>query len=66
LVSYFECLEQLFVTLAVEEDIKVTLLRPYLYDRARNLLTRYDPLNTATYVKQYLLQEFHLSPQVYL
>ena len=68
LVSYFECLEQLFVTLAVEEDIKVTLLRPYLNDRARNLLTRYDPLNTATYdkVKQYLLQEFHLSPQVYL
>ena len=68
LVSYFECMEQLFKTLGVGEDIKVTLLRPYLNDRARNLLVRYDPLNTADYekVKQYLLQEFHLSPQVYL
>jgi transposase InsO family protein len=68
LISFFDCLEQLFTTLAVDNDLKVTLLRPYLNDRARNLLFRYDPSSTANYekVKQYLLQEFHLSPQVYL
>jgi len=54
--------------LPVDNDLKVTLLRPYFNDRARNLLLRYDPSSTANYekVKQHLLQEFHLSPQVYL
>jgi len=68
LISFFDCLEQLFSTSAVDNDLKVTLLRPYLNDCAHNLLLRYDPSSTANYekVKQYLLQEFHLSLQVYL
>jgi len=57
LISFFDCLEQLFSTLAVDNDLKVTLLRPYLNDRARSLLLRYDPSSTANYekVKYYLL-----------
>jgi hypothetical protein len=68
LVSFFENIERMFVTFNVDDDLKATLLRPYLNDRARSLLARYDPTRTADYerVKQYLLHEFHLSPQVYL
>jgi len=68
LISFFDCLEQLFTTLEVDNDLKVTLLRPYLNDRTRNLLLCYDPSSTANYeeLKQYLLQEFHSSTQVYL
>jgi transposase InsO family protein len=68
LVSFFENLERLFETFEVADDLKANLLRPYLNDRARNLLARFDPTRTADYerVKQYLLHEFHLSPQVYL
>jgi hypothetical protein len=47
LVSFFENLERLFETFEVEDDLKANLLRPYLNDRARNLLARFDPTRTA-------------------
>jgi hypothetical protein len=34
----------MFVTFNVDDDLKATLLRPYLNDRARSLLARYDPI----------------------
>ncbi len=68
LVSFFDSLEKLYATFEVPNDLKVTLLRPYLNDRARSLLTRFDSVHYDNYdrVKQLLLHEFHLSPQVYL
>jgi hypothetical protein len=68
LVNFFDSLEKLHVTFEEPDDLKVTLLRPYLNDRARSLLTRFDSMHYDDYdrVKQFLSQEFHLSPQVYL
>jgi transposase InsO family protein len=68
LVDFFDSLEKLYVTFEVPDDLKVTLLRPYLNDRARSLLTRFDLMHDDDYdsVKQFLLHEFHLSPLVYL
>jgi hypothetical protein len=65
---FFENIKRMFVTFNVDDDLKATLLRPYQNDRARSLLARYDLTRTADYkrVKQYLLHEFHLSPQAYL
>ena len=37
LVSFFDSLEKLYATFEVPNDLKVTLLRPYLNDRARSL-----------------------------
>jgi hypothetical protein len=54
LVSFFENIERMYVTFNVDDDLKASLLRPYLNDRARSLLARYDPTRTADYerVKQ--------------
>ena len=44
------------------------MLRPYLNERAKNLLTRFDASRSADYqsIRKYLLQEMQLTPNVYL
>jgi hypothetical protein len=67
-VSFFDSLEKLYAIFEVPKYLKVTLLRPYLNVHARSLLTRFDSVHYNNYnrVKQFLLHEFHLCPQVYL
>ena len=68
LVSYFKDVEQLFVNFGVPEDLKAQLLRPYLNEKAKTLVSRMDAAHSTEYeaVKKMLLREFKLSPKVYL
>ena len=67
-ISWFICLERLFVQLEVPADLKAVLMRPYLSERAKALLARCDAAHAADYdaIKKYLLQEMRLSSSVYL
>ena len=68
IVSWFISLDRLYVQLGVPNDLQAILLRPYLNERAKNLLTRFDASRSADYesIKKYLLQEMQLTPNVYL
>jgi len=65
IVSWFVSVEKL---LKVPEELQSVLIRPYLSDRARMLMSKCDPTHSATYhtIKKFLLQELHLSSSVYL
>ena len=67
LVSYFKDVEQLFSNFEVPDDLKVQLLRPYLNEKAKTLVTRMDTAQSTDYeaVKDTLLREFKLSPNIY-
>jgi hypothetical protein len=60
LIHFFENLETLLQIFEVPDDLTSTLLRPYLNNRARHLLARFDPVHNAD-----CCTKFHLSPQVY-
>ena len=66
--SYFKDVEQLFTNFEVLNELRAQLLRPYLNEKAKGLVTRMDPTKSADYkaVKEMLLREFKLSPAVYL
>ena len=68
LVSYFESVETQFTILEVPANLKTQLLRPYLNDKARQLLNRLDPARASDYnaIKKMLLHEFKLTPATYL
>jgi hypothetical protein len=68
LIPFFENVERLYADLDVPDELHVQLLRPYLSDRAKTLLTRLDPDRAKDYsaVKEYLLHQFELSPRVFL
>ena len=67
-VSWFICLVRLFAQLNVPVDLKAVLMRPYLNDKAKSLLSRCDISQAADYdaIKQFLLRELRLSASVYL
>ena len=52
----------------VPDDLRAVLVRPYLNDRAKNLLSRCDLSKSQDYkvVQKFLLQELQLTPSVYL
>ena len=68
LVSWFICLKRLFAQLNVPVDLKAVLMRPYLSDKAKSLLSCCDISQAADYdaIKQFLLRELRLSASVYL
>ena len=68
ILPFFENVEHLFRDLEVPHDLRIPLLRPYLNERARVLLTRIDPARATDYdfVKAYLLHQFELCPRIYL
>ena len=68
LVSYFASVEAQFNILEVPANLKAQLLRPYLNDKARQLLNRLDPARASDYnaIKKMLLHEFKLTPATYL
>jgi len=67
-VSWFQSLEHLFQQLKVPCELQAVLMRPYLSDKAKSLLSRVDMDKSLDYhaIKKYLLQEMQLSPSVYL
>jgi len=68
IVSCFQCLEKLFEQLKVPVELYAVLMRPYLSDKAKFLLSRLDLEKSTDYgtVKRYILQEMQLTPSVYL
>ena len=68
LIPFFENVERLFNSLEVPDDLRVNLLRPYLNEKAKSLLTRLDSHRAGDYdvVKDYLLHQFELSPRVFI
>jgi len=68
IVSWFQFLEKLFEQLKVPVELYAVLMRPYLSDKAKFLLSRVDLEESTDYgaVKRYILQEMQLTPSVYL
>ena len=68
LLPFFENVECSYQELLVPDNLRVQLLRPYLSERAKVLLTRLDTDIAKDYVKvkEYLLHQFELSPRVFL
>jgi len=68
MISWFANVKRLFEQLNVPVELQAVLVRPYFSERASNLLSRCDPTVSADYasIKKFLLQEFHLTPSVYL
>jgi len=67
-VSWFVSIDKLFEQLNVPADLQAILIRPYLSDRAKLLMSKCDPTHSAKYesIKAFLLKELNLSPAVYL
>jgi len=67
-VTRFVSIDKLFEQLNVPPDLQAILIRPYLSDRAKLLMSICDPTHSAKYenIKDFLLKELHLSPAVYL
>jgi len=65
IVSCFQYLEKLFEQLKVPVELYAVLMRPYLSDKAKFLLSRVDLEKSTDYgtVKRYILQEMQLTPQ---
>ena len=61
-------IDKLFEQLSVPNDLQAILIRLYLSDRAKLLMSKCDPTHSAKYenIKAFLLKELHLSPAVYL
>ena len=66
-VSWFVSIDKLFEQLTVPADLQAILIRPYLSDRAKLLMSKCDPTHSEyESIKAFLLKELHLSPAVYL
>ena len=67
-LPFFEHCERIFADIGCPAAIQAQIIRPYLSERAKQLLSRLDPTRAAVYaeVKQYILSELKLSPAVYL
>jgi len=68
IVSWFIGIERLYGQLKVPSELQAVLIRPYLSDRAKVLMSKCDVTHSSNYqaMKTILLQELHLSPSVYL
>ena len=68
IVSWFIGIERLYDQLKVPSELQAVLIRPYLSDQAKVLMSKCDVTHSSNYqaMKKFLLQELHLSPSVYL
>jgi len=69
LIPFFDNVERLFTELAISNELRVPLLRPYLNDKAKSLLMRLDATRASDYTavaEFFLLHEFALTPTLYL
>ena len=68
IVVFFDSVEHLFLNLEVPGPLYVTLLKPYLNERALMLVNRLTGSEASNYeyVKKYLMDQFRLCPQFFL
>ena len=67
-VAFFMNVEQLFDVYNVPADLKALLIRPYLNDKPKSIVSKLTPEVAGDYsrLKDALLHEFKLSPNTYL
>jgi len=68
IIPFFKNVENLLKVFAVPGDSQAVLIRPFLNDKDKILLTQLDPTIAADYqqLKDAMLREFQLSPAKYL
>jgi hypothetical protein len=68
IIHFFSNIERLFTDFDVPNELQVSLMRPYLNEQARSLLSHLDSTRAASYVetKKFLLHEFQISSPIYL
>ena len=68
LINFIDSADRLFAELEVPIDIRVTLIKPYLNERALTLVNRLsgDLVIDYAYVKTYLLEQFRLCLQYFI
>jgi len=68
LIPFFDHVDKLFYDLRIPENLRVTLLRAYVNDKARLLISRLDAARAADnkFVKCYLMDQFKLVPQFFM
>jgi hypothetical protein len=68
LIAFFDNLERQFKELKVPDNLRVALMKPFLNDRARLLISRVEASRSADFdfVKAFLLKEFRLVSQQFL
>lgn len=68
IIAFFRSIEQTFDSLKVPEELKSSLVRPFLNDKAKSLIAQMDPDVVKDYEKMRdaLLREFQLTPNSYL
>ena len=59
-VSWFVSVDKLFEQLSVPADLQAILIRPYLSDRAKRMMSKFDPAHSAKYenVNSFLIKEY--------
>lgn len=67
LIVFFDSVERVFSDLKVPEKFKVTLVKPYLNERASMLVNRLTGSEASdfAFVKKYLMEQFRLCPQLF-
>ena len=68
LVVFFDSVDRLFRELDVPQALRVTVLKPYLSEKAVMLINRLTGAEASDYsfVKKYLMEQYRLCPQYFL
>ena len=66
-VSFFRNVESLFQDFKVPQELQAALIRPFLTDRSKALISRLDPVKALVYkeVKEAVLKEYKVSAPMY-
>lgn len=66
-IAFFRNAEHLFDSLMVPDNLRGTLIRPYLNNRSKEVVGRMDPIKSTDYdeIKGLILKEYKLSPAMY-
>src|SRR5437867_5307987 len=65
MITFFKSFESAYLTYAIDEDLKVPILIPYLNARSKQLVLALDGGTTFEQVKVAILQEFNFTPRMY-
>src|SRR3989442_2083830 len=65
MITFFKSFESAYLTYAIDEDLKVPILIPYLNARSKQLVLALDGGTTFEQVKVAILQEFNFTPHMY-
>ena len=68
LIISLDSADRLFLELEIPRALRVTLIKPYLNERALTLINRLtgESANDYEYVKSYLVEQFRLCPQYFI